>query len=92
MAFWYGRVLPAPGAKDIGGWPSSTGLVSAWGETDVCANRYHEHPYISNRKGANRVESAEAPTDGRLPSEQFRWPYRRTIQGGTSSCASPRWL
>jgi len=26
----------------------STGLVSAWGETDVCTNRYHEHPYASN--------------------------------------------
>jgi hypothetical protein len=28
--------------------PSSTGLVSVWGETDVCANRYHERQHDSN--------------------------------------------
>ena len=36
--------------RTSGGWPSSKGLGSAWGETDVCANRYHEHAYGSNHR------------------------------------------
>ena len=37
-----------PATLDVGGTAAGYRLVSAWGETDVGANRYHEPAHSSN--------------------------------------------
>src|SRR5215207_8935506 len=51
---------PAPESTDHGGWPPGCGLVSAWGETDAEANRYHEPPSPSKPATAAELHGAPA--------------------------------
>jgi hypothetical protein len=66
-----------PAATDIGGWPPSTGSVSAWGETDGCATATtNPHPpatreQATSHRGGWRLPAPHRPSGLRLPGEEL---------------------
>src|SRR5829696_4911718 len=63
--------------QDIGGWPPSTGSVSAWGETDGCATATtNPHPpatcvHATSHRDAWRLPAPHRPSGLRLLGEKL---------------------
>jgi hypothetical protein len=78
--------------KDIGGWPPSAGLVSAWGETDASTNRYHEQASPSKLAAGAQTDQTHGPVHRRPPrSGTRRWVQatRRTAPNINPQKATP---